>query len=770
MSGALSGAAGLVLLTGMSLQQARAQNPAGEGVNSGNYNIRQSVEFGYRHTDFTGSNAVYNTFVNLDSGPRLLEHTLGMRSLNHNGLLLDHLFLTSFGYGGDPNNLTQLRASKNRWYNFNGTFRRDTNQWDYNLLANPLNPTGSFLTIDESPHRFDTVRRMSDFTLTMFPQSPLRFRVGYSRNVHEGPSFSSFHEGTETLVFQDWKNTTNGYRIGVDFQGLPRTNISYDQFLQYYKGDTSWSNAAFGFRLSDGTPVDLGLVFNDAARQPCANAIADPATNPPTAAAACNAFLEYSRSGRVRTSYPTEQLSFQSRYFPGIDLAGRFSYSSSKNEVNDYGEVFDGLATRTNLRGFTITGPAEARRVSVGLDWAATWHVTDRFRVTDSFHLSDFRIPGQWLFSELAFFGPSLLATPIVFNPAVCRPPDVVTGCPQHTTSSPADVTSGSFSLFLGQKDRNNQFELQYDLLENLSGRLGYRFRRRTITFREAASEDLSFFPTLPNRGACAGVPLRPDGSCLASATDQRAHETEINQHSLLLGVQARPYEPLRLNFDLEWMSADNAFTRISPRNGQHYKFRAQYRPANTVGLNTSVNILENRHNVPDIHNLQHNRSYAFSVFLEPAPSLILDVGYDYNDVFSQTNICFVATPPPAGSNACPAAATFLEQISLYENRTHFGHANIIWNVHRLISTQVGYSVVSADGQTLILSPNALPGPLQFNYHKPNARLSVLLAPGLTWNTTWGYYGYNERSAAGLGIVPRDFRGNLVSLSLRYAF
>jgi len=108
-----------------------------QGIDSGNYNLRQSVEFGYRFTDFTGNQATYDTFVNLQQGPRLLDMTLEMRSLNHQGLVFDRLYLSNFGYGGDPNNVSRLRIGKNKWYDFDATFRRDQNVWNYSLLANP---------------------------------------------------------------------------------------------------------------------------------------------------------------------------------------------------------------------------------------------------------------------------------------------------------------------------------------------------------------------------------------------------------------------------------------------------------------------------------------------------------------------------------------------------------------------------------------------------------------------------------------------------------
>ena len=73
---------------------------------------------------------------------------------------------------------------------------------------------------------------MGDYNLLLLPESRVRFRLAYSRNVSEGPSLSSIHQGTEQLLFQDEKDTVNSYRLGVDFRILPRTNISYDQILQ----------------------------------------------------------------------------------------------------------------------------------------------------------------------------------------------------------------------------------------------------------------------------------------------------------------------------------------------------------------------------------------------------------------------------------------------------------------------------------------------------------------------------------------------------------
>src|SRR5689334_18208625 len=109
-------------------------NPAPEGWEGGGYTVHQSVEFGYRVADVTGSEQMYNTLVNLRTGPRLLDQSLSMQSKNHDGPLFDNLFLSSFGWGGDPNNALRFRLDKDKWYDFRSAFRRDQTDFDYNLL------------------------------------------------------------------------------------------------------------------------------------------------------------------------------------------------------------------------------------------------------------------------------------------------------------------------------------------------------------------------------------------------------------------------------------------------------------------------------------------------------------------------------------------------------------------------------------------------------------------------------------------------------------
>ena len=839
----------LVLLTVLALAlpfTARAQQAESEGVNQGNYNIKQSFEFGGRITSFTGNNATYRTWVNLQDGPRLLEHNLQMRSLNHQGWLFDDFSLSSFGYGGDPNAVTRLRMYKNKWYNFTGTFRLDRNQWDYSLLANPLNPATSnpAFPITYSPHKMETVRRMSDFNLTLLPQSNLRFRLGYTRNINEGPSFSTFHEGTDIGVLQDWKTTLNTYSFGVDFRGLPKTNISYDQFFQYYKGDTTWLDIP-GVRPLDiprylsqivqganTLPFDLGIIFDTVAgtSSPCRPVISNPATSPPTAFPTCNGYLFYGRAGNVRTSYPTEQLSFQTNYFEKLDLSGRIAYSSSKNDVLGYNEGAYGRVSRTSQMIFALDGPSNGKRISTTVDFGATFHIKDNFRIVDSFHFTHFRVPGFFDLSECSLFGSTLAGQPTQFSgqttvPANCAAlvsafsltPTVGNAAHSSPTatsnsSSPADVINEVFSTFIGQDTKQNTFQVLYDFTKRYSGRLGYRWGRRTITEFIGEGSLLVFFPASAVRGACA-LPTtggaNPVGTFNPACTTtnpanpqlgvntftqdlefEDPNREEINEHSLLLGISARPVDQVRITFDSELFWADRSFVRIGPRRLQRYKIRTTYQPKPWASFNLNINLVQWRNPVVLIDHRQYTRMVGLGMALEPNDRWGFDFGYDYEENFSHTNICYALSGTPTGATVCPISGSPspISGLSHYKAKNHFGYFDTMWKPFKRLTTRLGYSLVNVDGSATYpgselpdaTRPPAPPsGTLRYIFHRPYAGFDLDLARGFTWRTGWNYYGYNEKARPDVfsaprdssgNLIGRDFRGNTLTLSIRYGF
>jgi len=711
--------------------------PAPDGVTSGDYRIHSSVELGYRSVGVVGSGDMYDTLVNQQTGPRFLDQTLSMQSQDHQGLLFDNLYLNSFGWGGDPNNAMRLRVDKDKWYNLQGSFRRDQSFSDFDLLANPLNPPTSTPSIPalNSPHAFDTTRRMSDVDLTLLPQSRLSFRLGYSHNNMTGPSFSSVHEGTDALLLQPWNTTMNSYRVGFDLKILPRTVLSYDQFLDYYKGDTDTRLASFApALLPGGGPVELGLSIDTANNVPCA--VKPPATSLIDSTGTltnvtCSAYFSYLRNQRIRTSTPTERLGLRSNYFSRVDLVASFAYSSADSNT-PLNESFNGLFTRTNTLAFLGTGTADAKRISDTLDFGATIHLTKRLRLIEKFYFWAYRIPENGNFTE--------------FDYSCAAPPCSLLSTPLTTPTVPGGTLTQTLSSF-NQTWRRNQTELAWDISKKVGARIGYRYGDRNLDhFLDLLAGDADHFV--------------------------------VHEHTALFGFWARPSRALRLNFDLEHTNYDNVIVRMAPRKESRYRFQTTYNPRPWAALGGSINVLQDGNGDSLTSYVGHNRNYGLTASLTPRETFSVDLAYNYNDVIQNALICFSDTPPTgvtlpfvtnAASCAANDAANPLLANSFYTNHTHFAMATVRFQLHRRTAINAGGSVTSVDGsvpQFNILQPL---GTLQYKYYQPMVNISVDLGHKLAWNTGWNYSQYNEGSFVG-PTAPRYFHANSLTESLRYAF
>jgi hypothetical protein len=711
------------------------------GVTSGGYLIHSSFDVGYRFNDVTGSTNMYDTLVNLQQGPRFLDQTLSMQSVDHMGLLFDNLYVSSVGWGGDPNNYLRLRADKNKWYNFQSSFRRDQNFFDYNLLANPLNPSTSSPSVPvlNSPHLFDTTRRMSDFDLTLLPQSRVSFRFGFSHNNMTGPSFSSVHQFTDALLLQPWNTTMNSYRLGVDWRVAPRTVVSFDQFLDYYKGDT-------GTQLASATPallpspgtgsVELGLPIDTVNKTPCA--VVAPATSLIDSTGTltnltCNAFFGYARNQRIRTSTPTERLSFRSNAIQRLEVVGSLSYSDADMST-PLNELFSGLSSRSNTLATTNTGTTAAHQISNVADLEITLHLTQHLRLMNKFYLWAYRIPQRATFNELDF--------------SCAAPPCTLLSTPLTTPTVPGGTTTTDLSSF-NQSWKRNETQLAWDISKKMGARVGFRYGDREFNhYNDYLPGDLDHFV--------------------------------VNEYTALFGFWARPVHGLRLNFDLEHTNYDNTIVRMAPRKESRYRFQTTYTPRPWVTLGGSVNILEDSNGDALTNYVGHNRNYGFTASLAPRERFGLDVAYNYNDVIQNALICFSDTPPAgvtlpfvanANNNNCAGNDTSnnLMANSYYTNHTNFVSATVRFKPQKRVTANIGYSITNVDGtvpQFNILQPL---GSSQYKYQQPLAYLSVDLGHKVAWNTNWNYYQYGEGSFVG-PTAPRYFHANSVVESLHYAF
>jgi len=462
----------------------------------GLYDVKAAFEFGGRIVEIDGSRALWRTYVNLDSGPRLLEAALDLHAPQHNGMLFDDLSLNTFGYGGDPNTVARLRVLKGKWYTFDADLRRDKSVFDYNLLANPLNPSNSNPNIPvlDSPHLWALTRRMTDLNLQLFPVSPVRLRFGYSHGIQEGTSLTSTHFGTDPLLLQPWKTLQDTYRAGISWRPMRELNLTFDHFFTHFKNDTSRTLATIGpfmFTLPNGQAVNFGLPFNTPVGQPCVTPILNGAANP-----VCNGILAFNQFTPIRSNIPNDQFSFQGNW-KRLDTAGRVNYSGAEADRPNFLETFSGEILRTQQARYTTTGPAKNRRVSAAADYDITVHLTDQLRVVEGFRWTAFRIPGGWTLSTNSLFSTSLTAAPNALSSAACPGPGFnASTCPQHTAASGPDILNQVFDNFLGQDSKSNTVELQYDFSQRAGIRLGHRFEGRRIAFRAADSKRNSFSPS----------------------------------------------------------------------------------------------------------------------------------------------------------------------------------------------------------------------------------------------------------------------------------
>jgi hypothetical protein len=225
---------------------AQTGNPRGE--NSGDYNIIQSFELGYRFATIGGDGGMYDSTVNFGDGIRLLSSSLTVQSRDGHGRLFDHLVLTTQGLGGDPYQSAILRIEKNRLYRYDMT-------WRLTAYVDPAE------TISYGEHAMNTTRTMQDHDLTLFPQSRFKLFLGYSRNLETGPALTTIQlynsAGNEYPLFENVHQETNEYRLGgeVKFLGV-RLNVMHG--WEDYQENTPESLVS----ASTGNNPTLGQALN----------------------------------------------------------------------------------------------------------------------------------------------------------------------------------------------------------------------------------------------------------------------------------------------------------------------------------------------------------------------------------------------------------------------------------------------------------------------------------------------------------------------------
>ena len=735
-----------------------------EGKDIGGYHVTQSIEVGGRITNVTGSQPMYNTLVDYQTGARILEQSLTMQSLTHQDIF-DTLTASSFGWGGDPEQAARVRVNKYGWYTFSGSYQHMQNYFNYDLLANPLNPPSGtpFIPILDSPHSYYNRQNLYNFDLVVLPMHRISFRAGYNHNRITGPSFSSVHQGTESLNNQNWDTTLNGYRLGVDFRVTKKTTLSYTQLLQYYTGGSTYSMNTFNsWPLSNGSTVSFGLPwFNGGS--PCSAPLTNGIANP-----VCNGYTNYSLFQHAYTTTPTEQLNLVSSSIKWLDFNGQYQYSHAHSST-PLTETFFGLTTRSNNLGYTTGGSgANSRWNSASADVSGTIHINDQLRLVEVFRFRNFSVAGTLLDQEAAYFNAASLGAGSLLNPIATFPPTILS----HGSSSAADFTNEVTTDMIGQKSYENDIQLQYDVSRTFGVRTGFVWNQLTIQPRNEFSAALGdiYYPNTPNRGNCVGVPLNPDGSCtfIGVIEPWEVSSTEINRYSAVIGAWYRNGS-LHANVNAQIGGADNYLYRIDPTTFFNVKGNVSYAPRPWLMLAGNFNFEQAQNNSGDINFNQHNYVGMVNATIMPGKRWGLDLAYNFDAIQQNIFICFNDSFVPPGTTTCFGDSTLKQVYGIYQAHTQYANFAFTLTPIDRMTIRLGYGIVDNQGRTTQFNTLQPLGPLNSTYQTPLAAVDFLVHKNVTFKAGWNYYQYGESDFVG-PTAPRYFHANNATLALRYAF
>jgi hypothetical protein len=729
-----------------------AKEPA-EKISHG-YRVHQSLEVGARITSTSGSTAMWDTLVNQEKGAggRVLGQNLELRSVDPSQTpFFDTLTTSSTGYGGDPYDVSRLHVSKGRLYDFAGSFRRDRNFFDYNLLDTSLLSTATaasppLVAENDSLHLFNTVRRNTDTMLTLLPLSRVSFRAGYNHGTHEGPTYTTLHNGGDVQLLQWFRNGSDTWTAGVDAKLARRTTLSYDQFYVFYKGDSTYSLTGANYPVLNGNGLMESLGVDTLASATCGSGAHKTAevvagvANP-----YCSGTIVQTQAAPIRTTFPSEQLRFSSHYWDKVSMNGRILYSGGVSNVKSFNETFTGLLTRTyNLQeidtgGLPNGGMAHNKRVDLNADYGIAAELGKYISVSDTFNYWNFRAPGSNSITSDVWSGTA--TTP---NLNILTPLSAVT---ETTTTTPN-------TSFLDQKIESNTALLTATItpLIKLSG--GWRYKNREIA---DPGDDLTW-----------------------------------HENWALAGAVIQPSRAVRINFNYDQMSSKsataatitNTFTREAPDKLYHIRGRATVKPDKWFDFAVTANYYSAKNDDPMVNHLEHNRDFSFAAGFHPNEKLSVDFNYAYDDVYSKTDLCyiFVATatyPLPAGaansgtcvnSTANPNGSPSLYLgTGKYDAPANFFSGSVNYAPTTNLRLNGGVRLNNVNGSAEELNPLMVPGALQSHYLTPFADAEYKIAQQWAWHGNWMRSEYAEQGPAGL-LPPRNTTGDVVTLGVKYAY
>jgi hypothetical protein len=774
----------LLLTTATALAQTP---PAPAEATQDGYAIHQTADLGGHMVGLSGSGRMYDTLVNIQSGPRMLGETFTMRAVEGTKHpLLDSLSAFSSGFGGDPNNFAKLDFSKGKLYEFSGMFRRDRQYADYDLLGDPDNsgqkiaygmlpgnvPTAASLVWpqnNDSPVMFNTVRRMTDTNLTILPLSKVSFRVGYSQNIFQGPTLSPARSvgKYDSLAMEYQRNSTDDFTGAMDWKVLPQTKITFEEVVDHYKAGSYFTLNPNGFlaQEADGTPVSLGDWDSITAPYSISSCNTGSMGSAYTAAVgtapayytmfsaphtpgglpiinpACDVITSYIRSQPTRTMTPTEMLRLQSSSLKNIAMNGDIRFTMASTILPNYYENWTGLDG--TIRSATFTGKADAHRAVVSIDYGVTWQATKTFALSDQVDFSSVHQPGY------ANISTGVTAnTTTNPNETINYSGALVSGAAFSITGNP---TGTPLPAYFGQSFLTNNVTGSWDASPRATFALTYRYRTHVIAL---------------------GFPHNAPSTTDSDADSASSGGTvTINENAGIFNAALRPTNQWDINGTVEISYDDNAFTPMGARQLKHYRIHTLYRPKPWATLSGAFNDLERHNNTNNtvtptvdgqLQHVDYSRSVSLGAALAPSEHYSFDFNYSYSDVYISTNACYssgASTLFPGaaetnsagtGPNLCPSALTSWGPVKDFADApTQYASFGLTYSPNKTVRSGLGYRISAVSGNQFFSDAQQVNGSLQSAYQSPYVNLAWTVHPGLIWKMDYNFYGYGEGGPSG---------------------
>lgn len=767
------------------------------------YTLHHTIDMGGRISGQAGSGAMYDTLVNLQSGPRVQAESFELHAIPGTGriTLVDHVSAFSSGFGGDPYSFTKMDINKGKAYEFSGIFRRDRQYMDYNLLGNPNIPSGFSIPVSgtTNPYRwqqfndstflFNTVRRMTDTNLTVLPLSRVTYRFGYSQNTFEGPSLTPSGNaiaGQEIIIQEFQRNSTDDFTAALDWKPAKNTKVTFEEQIDHYKNDSNFSlapqfltvqeangtkaqlltsyqnvmpygyNSAGNFmpyNTTSGGPTGSSGVCNASIVNSSQILSANPAGGLPIIDPACNVLTSYTRTAPTRVIFPTEMLRLQST-IKNISMNGNVRYTNGNMNLANYYDSFQGLQGAT--RQLAYSGYANAKRQVMAFDYGIVWQLASKFSLAEQVSFSNAHQPGiAGMVSETTVSVPTTKGLQTINN-TPNAPVNVASGTP--VTGGPA--LGGTLAGYFGQKFATNIFTMSWDATPRTTFSLSWRYQNHLISESQGTEAH--------------NIPIP------ANNTD--SGQVTINENGGIFNAALRPTANWDLNGSFEAAYNDSVFTPMGFRQLRHYRLHTMYRVKPWATVSGAFNDLERHNNTNNnqhlagnttpyygpLNHVDHARVVSFGTDLTPNEHYGFDLSYSYNDVYTSENICFqgVASLMPGGAVA-PGVATqsgyicggvtaghgannvlFLDR-QFADAPTQFGSAAVVLSPNTKFRYNLGYRVSAVNGSRSFSDARDVNGSMVSTYQTPFISAAWTIHPGFTWKGEYNYYGYGEGGRSG---------------------